>query len=98
MATAGTIRFEPNAIDVVASQAVPTAMILVPSENGVGHDPRGHTSAAGLAVGVGVLLDVVARLRRGGTGPGAPTLLRPEGRIHASGCGHPLAIRSSRRC
>ncbi|MBK1614895.1 diaminopropionate ammonia-lyase [Rubrivivax gelatinosus] len=40
----------------------PAAMIFVPSAGGLSHNPREHTSAAELAQGASVLLDVVRRL------------------------------------
>jgi len=43
----------------------PAAMIFVPSEEGISHNPREHTAAADLVAGANVLLDVVRRLAGG---------------------------------
>lgn len=51
------------------ARIAPAAMIFVPSENGVSHSPREHTSDEDLAAGANVLLDVVIRLA-GVDGPG----------------------------
>ena len=43
----------------------PAAMIFVPSEEGISHNPREHTAAVDLVAGANVLLDVVRRLAGG---------------------------------
>ena len=40
----------------------PTAMIFVPSVNGISHNPREHTTDESLLDGANVLLDVVTEL------------------------------------
>ncbi|MCI0430813.1 MAG: Zn-dependent hydrolase [Rhodospirillales bacterium] len=44
------------------SRIAPAAMIFVPSEKGISHNPREHTSEEDLVAGANVLLDVVSRL------------------------------------
>ena len=40
----------------------PTAMIFVPSRDGISHNPHEYTAPADLAAGANVLLDVTRRL------------------------------------
>jgi N-carbamoyl-L-amino-acid hydrolase len=40
----------------------PSAMIFVPSHQGLSHNPHEHTEPADLARGAGVLLEVLRRL------------------------------------
>jgi len=48
----------------------PAAMIFVPSEKGISHNPREHTAPADLAHGANVLLDVLLALADERPGPG----------------------------
>ena len=47
------------------ARTCPTAMIFVPSRDGISHNPREFTPPAALAAGANVLLDVVCRLAEG---------------------------------
>ena len=40
----------------------PTAMVFVPSHDGISHNPAEHTEASDLEAGANVLLDVLVRL------------------------------------
>ncbi|WP_429127479.1 Zn-dependent hydrolase [Ensifer sp. 4252] len=44
------------------ARIAPTAMIFVPSRDGISHNPREHTEADDLVAGANVLLDVVERI------------------------------------
>jgi N-carbamoyl-L-amino-acid hydrolase len=44
------------------ARIAPTAMIFVPSRDGISHNPREHTEPDDLAAGANVLLDVVERI------------------------------------
>lgn len=44
------------------ARIAPTAMIFVPSRDGISHNPREHTEADDLVAGANVLLDVVERV------------------------------------
>ncbi len=44
------------------ARIAPTAMIFVPSRDGISHNPREHTEPGDLAAGANVLLDVVERI------------------------------------
>ncbi|MCK3777918.1 Zn-dependent hydrolase [Ensifer sesbaniae] len=44
------------------ARIAPTAMIFVPSHDGISHNPREHTEPAYLVAGANVLLDVVERM------------------------------------
>ncbi|WDZ80213.1 Zn-dependent hydrolase (plasmid) [Ensifer adhaerens] len=44
------------------ARIAPTAMIFVPSRDGISHNPREHTEPADLVAGANVLLDVVERI------------------------------------
>ncbi|MGN7732980.1 Zn-dependent hydrolase [Ensifer sp. 22564] len=44
------------------ARVAPTAMIFVPSRDGISHNPREHTEADDLVAGANVLLDVVERI------------------------------------
>ena len=46
------------------ARLAPTAMIFVPSVDGISHNPREHTAPEDLVAGANVLLSVVARLAR----------------------------------
>ncbi|OCP02816.1 Zn-dependent hydrolase [Ensifer sp. LC13] len=48
------------------ARIAPTAMIFVPSRDGISHNPREHTEPADLVAGANVLLDVVERMARSG--------------------------------
>lgn len=50
------------------ARIAPTAMIFVPSEGGISHSPREHTSPEDLVTGANVLLGVVRRLAFDGLG------------------------------
>ncbi|MNL84356.1 Allantoate amidohydrolase [compost metagenome] len=47
------------------ARIAPTAMIFVPSRDGISHNPREHTDPTDLVAGANVLLDVVRRIAGG---------------------------------
>jgi N-carbamoyl-L-amino-acid hydrolase len=47
------------------ARIAPTAMIFVPSRDGISHNPREHTEPDDLVAGANVLLDVVERMVSG---------------------------------